>query len=46
MLNFTRERPHPLNYFFASTGYGAYQKELAGAFFSSADLVKLLQTPG
>jgi hypothetical protein len=26
------QRPHPLNCFFASTGYGAYQKALAGAF--------------
>jgi hypothetical protein len=25
-------KPHPLSYFFASTGYGAYQKALAGAF--------------
>jgi hypothetical protein len=35
MLNFTtklKEKPHPLNYFFASIGYGAYQKVLAGAF--------------
>jgi hypothetical protein len=30
-----KERPHPLNCFFASTGSGAYQKALAG----SADLV-------
>jgi hypothetical protein len=25
-------KPHPLSYFFASTGYGAYQKALASAF--------------
>jgi thioesterase domain-containing protein len=30
-----KERPHPLNCFFASTGYGAYQKALAGAFQQS-----------
>jgi hypothetical protein len=35
-------KPHPLSYFFASTGYGAYQKALAGAAQTMSSLYKPL----
>jgi hypothetical protein len=32
LLFTTKKKPHQLNCFFASAGYGAYQKALADAF--------------